>query len=93
MAVNADSLNGWFLPVLLALPPEFSVYFDLHQEDQDHSAELLRDGTVLAARTADRDGEIASVETDVFGNPASQEGEDVFVHLHECRLLIQKSGH
>lgn len=53
VAVNADSLNGWFLPVLLALPPELSVYFDLHQEDQDHSAELLRDGTVLAAVTAD----------------------------------------
>jgi LysR family transcriptional regulator (chromosome initiation inhibitor) len=29
------------------------VYFDLHQEDQDHSAELLRDGSVLAAVTAD----------------------------------------
>jgi LysR family transcriptional regulator (chromosome initiation inhibitor) len=53
LAVNADSLNGWFLPALLALPPELSVYFDLHQEDQDHSAELLRDGTVLAAVTAD----------------------------------------
>lgn len=53
VAVNADSLNGWFLPVLLALPPEQSVYFELHQEDQDYSAELLRNGTVLAAVTAD----------------------------------------
>src|SRR5258705_1420150 len=53
LAVNADSLNSWFLPALLALPPDLTVYFDLHQEDQDHSAELLRNGSVLAAVTAD----------------------------------------
>ena len=56
VAVNADSLSSWFLPALAALtalPPDPPVYFELHQEDQDHSAELLRDGTVLAAVTAD----------------------------------------
>jgi LysR family transcriptional regulator (chromosome initiation inhibitor) len=53
VAVNADSLNGWFLPALLAVPPESVTAFDLRQEDQDHSAELLRNGTVLAAVTAD----------------------------------------
>jgi LysR family transcriptional regulator (chromosome initiation inhibitor) len=53
VAVNADSLNGWFLPALLAVSPELVTAFDLRQEDQDHSADLLRDGTVLAAVTAD----------------------------------------
>jgi LysR family transcriptional regulator (chromosome initiation inhibitor) len=53
VAVNADSLNGWFLPALLAVPAELVTAFDIRQEDQDHSAELLRDGTVLAAVTAD----------------------------------------
>jgi LysR family transcriptional regulator (chromosome initiation inhibitor) len=53
VAVNADSLNGWFLPALLAVPTELATAFDLRQEDQDHSAELLRNGTVLAAVTAD----------------------------------------
>jgi LysR family transcriptional regulator (chromosome initiation inhibitor) len=53
IAVNADSLNNWFLPVLFAVPPELVTAFDLRQEDQDHSAELLRNGTVLAAVTAD----------------------------------------
>jgi LysR family transcriptional regulator (chromosome initiation inhibitor) len=53
IAVNADSLNGWFLPALLDVPPELVTAFDLRQEDQDHSAELLRNGTVLAAVTAD----------------------------------------
>jgi len=53
IAVNADSLNNWFLPVLFAVPQELVTAFDLRQEDQDHSAELLRNGTVLAAVTAD----------------------------------------
>lgn len=53
VAVNADSLNSWFLPALLDVPPELVNAFDLRQEDQDHSAELLRNGTVLAAVTAD----------------------------------------
>ena len=53
VAVNADSLNGWFLPALLDVPPELVTAFDIRQEDQDHSAELLRNGTVLAAVTAD----------------------------------------
>ena len=53
IAVNADSLNSWFLPVLFAVPPELVTAFDLRQEDQDHSAELLRNGTVLAAVTGD----------------------------------------
>jgi LysR family transcriptional regulator, chromosome initiation inhibitor len=50
VAVNADSLSTWFLPALAALP---AVTFDIHQEDQDHSAALLRDGAVLAAVTAE----------------------------------------
>lgn len=50
VAVNADSLQSWFLPALTAVP---DVCFDLRAEDEEHSAELLRDGTVMAAVTAD----------------------------------------
>jgi LysR family transcriptional regulator, chromosome initiation inhibitor len=53
VAVNADSLVSWFLPALAGLDAEQLVCFDLHSEDQDHSAELLRDGSVMAAVTAD----------------------------------------
>lgn len=53
VAVNADSLNHWFLPALLEVPAELVTAFDIRQEDQDHSAELLRNGTVLAAVTAE----------------------------------------
>jgi LysR family transcriptional regulator (chromosome initiation inhibitor) len=49
VAVNADSLATWFLPALAAVGP--SCVFDLRRSDQDQTAELLRDGTVMAAVT------------------------------------------
>ncbi|WP_149204235.1 LysR family transcriptional regulator ArgP [Actinotalea subterranea] len=51
VAVNADSLSTWFPRVLRELPDD--VVVDLRREDQDHSDELLRAGTVMAAVTAD----------------------------------------
>jgi LysR family transcriptional regulator (chromosome initiation inhibitor) len=53
IAVNADSLATWVLPALAPLAAE--VRFDVHREDQDHTAALLRSGTVVAAVTADPD--------------------------------------
>lgn len=53
VAVNADSLATWFAPALAALRERHDVVFDLHVEDQDHSSELLRQGRVMAAVTAD----------------------------------------
>jgi LysR family transcriptional regulator (chromosome initiation inhibitor) len=52
IAVNADSLATWFLPVLSRLPASLSIAFDLQREDQDHTASLLREGLVMAAVTA-----------------------------------------
>lgn len=51
LAVNADSLATWFLPALAPLAGE--VAFDLHRADQAVTSGLLRDGTVVAAVTAD----------------------------------------
>jgi LysR family transcriptional regulator (chromosome initiation inhibitor) len=48
IVVNADSLHTWFLPALARLP----MLFDLHQDDQDYTADLLRAGTAMAAVTA-----------------------------------------
>jgi LysR family transcriptional regulator, chromosome initiation inhibitor len=50
VAVNADSLGTWFLPALAAVGS--SCAFDLYRSDQDQTAGLLRDGTVMAAVTA-----------------------------------------
>lgn len=52
VAVNADSLATWFVPALAALGGTHAASFDLLVEDQDHSHELLRQGRVLAAVTA-----------------------------------------
>jgi LysR family transcriptional regulator, chromosome initiation inhibitor len=50
LAVNADSLATWFVPALAPAGP--GVTFDVRRADQTRTAELLRDGTVMAAVTA-----------------------------------------
>jgi LysR family transcriptional regulator, chromosome initiation inhibitor len=53
VAVNADSLATWFLPALAAVGSSF--HFDVRRVDQDQTAGLLRDGTVMAAVTTQRE--------------------------------------
>ncbi|HEX3977711.1 MAG TPA: LysR family transcriptional regulator ArgP [Solirubrobacteraceae bacterium] len=50
LAVNADSLATWFVQALAGAGPGLT--FDLRRADQTRTAELLRDGTVMAAVTA-----------------------------------------
>jgi LysR family transcriptional regulator, chromosome initiation inhibitor len=50
IAVNADSMSTWFTAVFDQLP---DVLFDIRIEDQDHSARLLREGTVMGAVTTE----------------------------------------
>lgn len=52
LAVNADSLATWFLDALAELHARHRLLFDVRMEDQDHSLDLLRDGSVLGAITA-----------------------------------------
>lgn len=52
LAINADSLATWFLPALATVGREQGWLFDLRLEDQDHTAEQLARGEVLAAVTA-----------------------------------------
>jgi LysR family transcriptional regulator (chromosome initiation inhibitor) len=51
IAVNADSMSTWFTAVLADLP---EILFDIRIEDQDHSARLLREGSVMGAVTTER---------------------------------------
>ncbi|CAN7219406.1 LysR family transcriptional regulator ArgP [Acidovorax sp.] len=58
LGVNADSLASWFVDAMAraAEPGEGRappITFDIHVEDQDHSSELLRQGRVMAAVTAE----------------------------------------
>lgn len=52
IAVNADSLATWLAPVIAAFAAENPVLMELAVDDQDHTAEWLRSGAVLAAVTA-----------------------------------------
>ena len=53
VAVNADSLATWFVPVLHRAAAWGDSALDLHVEDQGYSSQLLRDGTVMGAVTSD----------------------------------------
>ena len=50
LAVNADSLATWVLPALVPLAG--SIGFQVFREDQDHTSDLLREGSVMAAITS-----------------------------------------
>lgn len=51
VAVNADSLATWFAPALAAFAADAPVLVTLSVDDQDHTAEWLRTGAVVAAVT------------------------------------------
>lgn len=51
LAVNADSLATWVLPALAPLARQ--VALELHRADQERTAALLREGTVVGAVTTE----------------------------------------
>lgn len=52
IAVNDDSLETWLLPALSAMHLDHGALFDVRVDDQDHTLDLLRAGTVLGAVTS-----------------------------------------
>lgn len=52
VAVNADSLATWLAPALAAFAAQAPVLMDVAVDNEDHTAEWLRTGAVLAAVTA-----------------------------------------
>lgn len=52
VAVNADSLDSWFIRAVSDHVRETGILVDFKVDDQDHTAEWLRRGEVLAAVTA-----------------------------------------
>jgi LysR family transcriptional regulator (chromosome initiation inhibitor) len=52
IAVNADSLATWLLPALEPVTRDHEVAFELIRDDEDRTAALLEDGTVMAAVTS-----------------------------------------
>ncbi|MBV7485552.1 LysR family transcriptional regulator ArgP [Bordetella sp. BOR01] len=52
VAVNHDSLETWFMDAARLFAAHSRATLDLQSEDQDHTAALLRNGSVLGAVTA-----------------------------------------
>jgi len=52
IAVNSDSLDTWVLGALAQLHQQHGYLFDVRVDDQDHTLDLLRDGSVLGVVTA-----------------------------------------
>ncbi|MCS6758816.1 MAG: LysR family transcriptional regulator ArgP, partial [Candidatus Devosia euplotis] len=52
VTVNADSLGTWFLPAMAAFTQQSDVLLNIAVDDQDHTADWLRRGRVLAAVTS-----------------------------------------
>ena len=55
VAVNADSLATWLRDLLPVVATWTDVSLQLHSQDQEHTAALLRSGQVVAAITSDPD--------------------------------------
>jgi LysR family transcriptional regulator (chromosome initiation inhibitor) len=53
IAVNQDSLSTWFVDVAVACFRASGLLLDVTADDQDHTAEWLRSGRVLAAVTTE----------------------------------------
>lgn len=53
IAVNADSLADWFTAVLRSVAAARDTLLRIHVEDEGHSGDLLRAGTVIGAVTSD----------------------------------------
>ena len=51
VAVNADSLATWLAPALATFAARAPVLMEVSVDDQDHTAQWLRSGTVVAAVT------------------------------------------
>lgn len=54
IAVNADSLDTWFIAVMARAQAESGLVFDVTSVDQDHTLNLLRAGDVQAAVTTEK---------------------------------------
>lgn len=52
VAVNADSLDGWFVEAIEWVCQHGRATLDIRAEDQNHSAHLLREGEVMGAVSA-----------------------------------------
>jgi LysR family transcriptional regulator (chromosome initiation inhibitor) len=66
IAINADSLDTWWLPATTKFVGEHGLVLDTHKEDQDKTLDLLRRGEVVAAISAQAEP-LAGCESQYLG--------------------------
>lgn len=79
LAANADSLDTWLIPALASVKDVAS--FHLYRDDQDHTAELLRAGRVMAG--------IVSHETPVQGCESTRLGVMRYLPIASAEYVAQ----
>lgn len=52
IVVSADSLATWVMPALAEVSAAHTATFEIFRDDEEHSIDLLRDGTAMAAVTS-----------------------------------------
>ena len=67
LAVNADSLSTWFMDAMAAFTAGGNELLDIRIDDQDHTAQRIKEGEVRAAVTASA-GSIAGCNTWPLGS-------------------------
>lgn len=67
VAVNADSLATWALPALIAATREVPMALEILRDDETSTAELLRNGSVMAAITT-REAAVRGCAVDPLGD-------------------------
>ena len=55
LVVNGDSLATWVLPALARVASKSNITFEVFRADEQHSLDLLRDGTAMGAVTSEKD--------------------------------------
>ena len=55
LVVNGDSLATWVLPALAAVSSRSNITFEVFRADEQHSLDLLRDGSAMGAVTGEKD--------------------------------------
>jgi LysR family transcriptional regulator (chromosome initiation inhibitor) len=99
VAVNADSLATWVIPALADFHTRSGDTVAVHVDDQDHTREWLRSGTVFAAVTASgepvagcRVDPLGSMRYHALASPAFQqrhfEGRDLQAAFAEAPMLV-----
>jgi LysR family transcriptional regulator (chromosome initiation inhibitor) len=91
VAVNADSLATWFIPAMVDFHARTGDTLAVHVDDQDHTREWLKNGTVFGAVTAAAEP-VGGCRVDPLGSMAYVAGASpTFRDKHFVRVALAEA--